>query len=407
MLEKYLRSLEESQTSEPTVELHGIDKWVAWTKSIPTRIVGAFTGKQAHVAIILSSVVILGSAFGVSALVKHSLNLPDISKIPVSPSGSLGKEGADSASTNQPGASNSTSGSTGTKQTQPGASNSTSGSGSNTTSSGTSSGPAGQSPVVNPPTPPNDTVKAFLARHTVGTLHEAIPHGVPTNHEHRTKAVLKNPAPPNAEMTYINIRGAVYVDESNYRAPNTRVEIINCQTYGLKQATNAWEKLIDLSPGKLAGKGWHEDFSTPGDAMYTNIRTEASGSKSVINYDGYNLHFFNNTNLAPLVYVGYNYSEFVTGCSTRLILEDPNGPDNRASSAYIITTGNDWKKADNTCTVNQSGATLCYAIGAGRYIKATSNWRRVVYSSLDSADLNSKPMPPDALFRNPDGSFGD
>jgi hypothetical protein len=260
---------------------------------------------------------------------------------------------------------------------------------------------------LEPTEPTSGDVKTLLSRHTAGTLHEAIPHGIPTNHEHRTKAVLKNPSPPNADMTYINIRGAVYVDESNYRAPNTRVEVINCQTYGLKKATNTWEKLIDLSPGKLAGKGWHEDFSSPGDLKYTNIRTEASGSKSVITYDGYNIHFFNNTNLAPLVYVGYNYSEFVTGCSSRLILEDPSGPDNRSESTYIITTGNDWKKADNTCTKNSSGATLCYAIGAGRFIKVNNDWRRVIYSTLDSTDLDSKPMPPEQLFVNPDGSFGD
>ena len=340
----------------------------------------------------------MGVGVGVSGLIGRSRMPTIVNEAPASQTGS------DKKSTND--ATNAQSGSTtaGAQPKQQGGA--TGSSGSSSTSNGSSSTPA-VPPVVSPPSSSNDVVKTLLARHTAGTLHEAIPHGVPTNHEHRTQAVLKNPTPPNAEMTYINIRGAMYVDESNYRAPNVRVEIMNCQTYGLKQSSNAWEKLIDLSPGKLSGKGWHEDFSAPGDAIYTNIRTEASGSKSVINYDGYNLHFFNNTNLAPLVYVGYNYSEFVTGCSTRLILEDPSGPDNRNSSAYIITVGNDWKKADNTCTTNSSGATLCYAIGAGRYIRVTSNWRRVIYSSLDSADLSSKPMPPEQLFINPDGSFGD
>lgn len=375
-------------------------------KSVLVRVTGAFADKRVLTVAILSAGVILAGAWvGVSALMGR-LRPPATSEVPVSSHSSLEERGADSLATRQSD-STGTSGSAGAKQAQPGASNSTTGNGSNATSSGSSSSPDAQPPVVTPPSASNDAVKALLGRHTAGSSHEAIPHGVPTNHEHRTKAVLKNPSPPNTEMTYINIRGAVYVDESNYRAPNTRVEIINCQTYGLKQSSNAWEKLIDLSPGKLAGKGWREDFSAPGDPIYTNIRTEASGSKSVINYDGYNLHFFNNTNLAPLVYVGYNYSEFVTGCSSRLILEDPSGPDNRSTSAYIITTGNDWKKADNTCTTNSSGATLCYAIGAGRFIRVTSNWRRVIYSSLDSTDLNSKPMPPEALFLNPDGSFGD
>lgn len=402
MLEEQPRSLEESRTTESTI---GVPQRAAWIKSFPAKVVSVFTGKRAPFAIALSSLVIIVSALGVSALVNRSLKPTATTNAPLASDGGTGGQGTDSSAGNKPG-STSQAGLTDAAKPQSKTTTPATSGGSNSASSGGSSSPSTQ-PGTSTPAPVTSIVKTFLAKHTVGTLHEAIPHGVPANHEHRTKAVLKYPSPPNAEMTYINIRGAVYVDESNYRAPNTRVEIINCQTYGLKQATNTWEKLIDLSPGKLAGKGWHEDFSAPGDISYTNIRTEASGSKSVINYDGYNLHYFNNTNLAPLVYVGYNYSEFVTGCSTRLILEDPSGPDNRSLSAYIITAGNDWKKADNTCTVNAQGSTLCYAIGAGRYIKVKSNWRRVVYSSLDSADLESKPMPPEALFINPDGSFGD
>lgn len=250
-------------------------------------------------------------------------------------------------------------------------------------------------------------VAGLLAKYTPNTLHEAIPHGVPSNFDWRTKALLKNPTAPNAEMTYMNIRGAVYVDESNVRPANTRVAIVNCEAWGLVTASNTWEKFIDMSPSKMAGRGWKEDFSTPGAAEFTNVKNEADGSKSVITFDTYNYHYFNNTGQVPLVYVGDKYSEYITACSSRLVLNDPNGPDDRAQSAYIIDVGNDWKKADNTCTKNEFGATLCYGVGAGKFIRVENSWRRVVFSTLDADKISSKPLPPEEAFINPDGTYGD
>jgi len=254
---------------------------------------------------------------------------------------------------------------------------------------------------------PADKVKTLLAKYTPGTLHEAIPHGVPANFDWQTKSTIKRLTPPDATTTYLNIRGAVYVDTTNVRPANTRVEIMDCTAYGLLKSTNTWEKYIDLSPGNMTGRAWKEDFSVPGDANYPNIiKTEADGGKSVINYNGFNFHYYNGAGVA-LVNVGSKYKQYVTSCSTRLVLNNPAGTDDRSQSTYLIDVGNDWKHQDGSCTVNSSGSTLCYAIGAGRFIRVQPRWRRVVFSSMTSADLDANPLPPESVFTNPDGSFGD
>lgn len=252
-------------------------------------------------------------------------------------------------------------------------------------------------------------VKGILMEFLPGTKNEAIPHGVPPNHDAYTGSNVKRIAPPDDAMTYLNMRGAVYVSQANTHPANTRVEIANCQTYGLLKSSNSWQKIIDLSPSKITGRAWKEDFSVNDGAgqPYTSIRTENDGFKSVITYEGYNFHYFNQASQAPLVYVGSNYSQFVSACSSRLILANPSGTDDRSQASYIIDIGHDWKTADGGCTTNPYGSTLCYAVGTGRFIKVTANWRRVVYSTMNAAALTSGPLPPVSLFTNPDGTVGD
>tara|TARA_B100002049_G_C16047268_1_gene361806 strand:- start:137 stop:1297 length:1161 start_codon:yes stop_codon:yes gene_type:complete len=249
--------------------------------------------------------------------------------------------------------------------------------------------------------------KTFLQVNVPSLNHEAVPHGVPNSYDWKYQSELKNLSPPNSEMTYMNIRGDLYVDTTNVRPANTRVEIANCATWGLAKSNNQWQKIIDMSPNKFASRGWKEDFSAPGDrALYTDMRDEAVGV-SVVTFDGYNNHFYNNTSEVPLVFVGSNYAHFITSCSSRLILNNPAGADDRGQSTYIIRVGNDWKKSDNTCTINEYGATLCYGSGSSRFIKVQNGWRRLTFNSMNTSQINANPTPPLEAFRNPDGTYGD
>lgn len=254
-------------------------------------------------------------------------------------------------------------------------------------------------------------VADMLRRSGPGAPHEAIPHGVPPNFAWHDHATVEQLAPPDAISTWQNIRGAVYVDESNVRASNTRVEIKKCESWGLDASTSVWRKYIDLSPDTtgeaVSGRPWKEDFTAPGLRELSDLRNEPDGGVSVINHDGFNYHYYSDTGRAPLVNVGRSFSGYVTGCSFRTVLADPTGPDNRAASRYIANVGNDWKGPNGECTTNSSGSTLCYAIGNSRFLRVTPTWRRVVFTTMTGQDVDTKPLPPQYPFLNPDGSFGD
>jgi hypothetical protein len=91
--------------------------------------------------------------------------------------------------------------------------------------------------------------------------------------------------------------------------------------------------------------------------------------------------------------------------AVRLIKADPSGPDDRASSHFLIHTGADWRTADGLCPKNASGQNVCPGVGIGRFIYPKVQWRSATFSSMSSQDIASLPPPPADAFRLPDGTF--
>jgi hypothetical protein len=250
-------------------------------------------------------------------------------------------------------------------------------------------------------------VKSLLSKFVAGTAHEATPHGVPTNYDWSSKTTLKRPSAPDSETTYLNFWGQIYFDQSNAKPANTRVAIADCSVWGLEKNSDAWKRIMDNSPTNLSGRAWAEDFQTqPPRGDYYDQRTESDGSQSFGMYHDYTAHYFPKYP-NDLVNVGYEYSEFVTGCSARLIKNSNNTSDDRNDASYLLSVGNDWRRSDYKCQQNENGVNICGGIGVGKFIRVTKEWRRAVYSTLSGTDLESKPLPPASVFLNPDGSFGD
>lgn len=250
-------------------------------------------------------------------------------------------------------------------------------------------------------------VKSLLFKFVVGTAHEATPHGVPTNYDWSSKTTLKRPSAPDGETTYLNFWGQIYFDQSNAKPVNTRVAIADCSIWGLEKSSDSWKRIMDNSPTNLSGRAWAEDFQTqPPRGDYYDQRAESDGSQSFGMYRDYTAHYFPKYP-NDLANVGYEYSEFVTGCSTRLVKDSNNAPDDRNDAKYVLSIGNDWRRSDYKCQQNENGVNICGGIGVGKFIRVTKEWRRAVYSTLSSTDLQSKPLPPASAFINPDGSFGD
>jgi len=250
-------------------------------------------------------------------------------------------------------------------------------------------------------------VRQFLAAFVPGSLHESEPNGVPKNYDWSAKSTLKRPEAPDKQTTYLNFWGQIYFDETNSKPTNTRVAVANCSVWGLQKNSNTWTSIMVNNPTALSGGAWAEDFQTkPPKGQFYDQRLEADGSQSFDMFPGYTAHYFPKYP-NDLVNVGYDYSEFVTGCSTRLVKESNAAPDDRNDAGYLLSVGNDWRRSDYQCEQNANGVSICGGIGVGKFVRITNDWRRVMYSTLSDSDLASKPLPPAHILINPDGSFGD
>lgn len=241
-------------------------------------------------------------------------------------------------------------------------------------------------------------VRAALAADAHGAASEARPHGVPTYWDWGGAAIVRGITPPTNDSRFMNMWGQVYTDAANAHPANTRVTIAACELWQLPATGTTWVRVQGSSSSRLEGGAWSEDFSRDNGTF--DIRREADGSYSTVPPNGYNSHFWTTD---PLADPGTGSRAFITACSTRLVLANPSGTDDRAQAGYVVSLGIDWRKADYGCPV-VNGITVCNGLGVGRFVRVTNEWRRVVFSTVPAG--SSLPLPPADVFRNPDGTFG-
>lgn len=250
--------------------------------------------------------------------------------------------------------------------------------------------------------------QSFLGSYTPGSNHEALPHGVPSGYDWYSRATTNMQRTPSNGANYLNLWSTMMVDQSNIRPSNTRVNVSSCQLWGLKISNNTWEKMIDAGNGNIQGGVWSEDFSRSINTPSGTYRNESDGTVSMINQNGYAAHFWNGPyNGSNFVYAGTTYRHFIAACSTRLVLANPSQSDDRSSSRYLLNMGADWRTTNGSCpTPPGYSAQVCDSVGVGKFVKVQNNWRRVLLSTLTSNDINSQPLPPNDVFKNPDGTYG-
>jgi len=106
------------------------------------------------------------------------------------------------------------------------------------------------------------------------------------------------------------------------------------EAYYLSISDSKWHLLQKdiMVTGAAYVEDYHDDIHKPVD-----IREEPDGSISVTAGDGYNFHFWPSKGRT-----NYLVNE-VDGCFitilAKLILDDPNGPDDRDSARYVLSVG--------------------------------------------------------------------
>jgi hypothetical protein len=254
---------------------------------------------------------------------------------------------------------------------------------------GASDTPSSPSPTT-PATPasppaPSTSLAAQLANDMQGA-NEGHPHGVPLSYDwaNGPAVVMGNNA---SGWQAITSWGALYEAAEGNAATNTRVNIRNMQTYLLQKSTGRWVLLQNTS--KPNGEAYLEDFA--GDVNRpADLRTESDGTVSATAGGGYNFHFYpsNRASINP-----NDVGGIVTILQARLIVADPNRPDDRSTARYLLNSGADYYPALTGGWPGNTSYNPGVALGKMKYVKA--EWRSFAMTTISQSQLELNPPPVD------------
>lgn len=234
-----------------------------------------------------------------------------------------------------------------------------------------------------PSVPAGTSLGSEIASDMTGQ-NEGAPHGVPSSWDWAQGPVLTMGKNANGWHA-LTAWGVVYEAAEGNPATNTRVNIRDLQLFFLQKSTGKWLLLQNTS--QPDGAAYLEDFSgdvsKPGD-----VRQEPDGTISVTAGGGYNFHFY------PSDRASINPNDIggiLALFQARLIVGDPNLPDDRSIARYLCGSGADYYPA---LTGGWPG-NLTYnpGVGNGKMKYVQSEWRFFALTTLTAAQLTSN-LPP-------------
>ncbi len=183
--------------------------------------------------------------------------------------------------------------------------------------------------------------------------------------------------------------GQVYV-QSGWNPPassNTRVQIRALDAWYLSKSTNQWVLLQHADT--VSGAAYVEDFANDA-SKPADVKNESGngGGISITAGNGYNYHFWTDRAvIADPSDIAGVYTKF----ESRLVLNDPNGPDDRASSQYLASDGADYWRSINAgwaADWSNNGS-----VGHGRFKFVTNDWQIFSMETLTPEQLSQNPPP--------------
>jgi len=213
--------------------------------------------------------------------------------------------------------------------------------------------------------------------------HEGHPHGVPTSWDWYSQPVVSHALPTSGYAAY-TCHGQFYEDLQETLATNTRVHIRNLRTYYLSRSLGIWLPLQEGQP--IDGKWFLETHSDGG--IVADTRVEASGGISATTgygpSEGRCYHFWprDRAVIDPQDIDGI----YVT-LEARLIIDNPELPDDRHLARYILNVGADY------WTTETEGTNSNEAIGLGRFKYVATYWRHFNFCTVSAGILSSNPPP--------------
>lgn len=250
-------------------------------------------------------------------------------------------------------------------------------------------------PTPTPTTPTSTTTSSSLWTEIAADMtgqNEAFPQGVPLSYDWAQGPTIVMGNNPNGWQA-ITAWGVVTVPTQGNPATNTRVNIRDVQLYLLQRSTGSWLLLQNTSQPQ--GADYLDDFagdvSMPGD-----VRTESDGTISVTAGGGYLFHFW------PQDRASINPNDvggILAVLQARLIVDNPNLPDDRDIAQYLAASGADYYPA---LTGGWPG-NLSYnpGVGTGKLKFVQEDWRFYAMTTLTADQLASNPPPVNLTGVNP------
>ncbi len=214
--------------------------------------------------------------------------------------------------------------------------------------------------------------------------HEGVPHGVPKNYNWASGPRVgmgNNPQKFRAMTAW----GQVYEAAKGNSASNTRIQIRDIKAYVLSKRDSKWY-LLQSSRG-IDGNAYREDFAgdinKPADVVY-----QQDGSISVKLSKGYNYHFW--CSCDRVLIDPNNISGIFTTVQARLVVDNPQKPDDRTQARYLLSMGGDYWL--NLTAKWDNGKTNA-DIGIGKFKYVNKQWQAFNMTTLSPAAILQNPPP--------------
>jgi hypothetical protein len=217
---------------------------------------------------------------------------------------------------------------------------------------------------------------------------DGYPSGVPSYYSWYSKAEIGYGNNMPKDWNAFTSWGQVYVEQgwNPSAASNTRVQIRNQEAWYLSKSTGQWRLLQKVT--RVDGAAFREDFSN-NTAQPADVRDETNngGGISVTAGNGWNFHFWTNrVNLDPNDIKG-----IYTQVQARLVLKNPDGMDDRASSRYLVNDGADyWRSLTAPWAADWSNNG---GVASGRLKFVKNNWQNFSMTTLSATELSQNPPP--------------
>lgn len=216
--------------------------------------------------------------------------------------------------------------------------------------------------------------------------HEGKPRGVPSNYNWASAPRVgmgKNAQGFKAMTAW----GQLYEAAEGNPATNTRVQIKDIQAYILSKSDNKWYSFQNSK--LIAGAGYREDYA--GDiSKPADIRYEQDGTISVKAGKGYNFHFWGAGANGRVQIDPNNINGVFTTVQARLVIDNPQKPDDRTQARYLLSMGGDyWVNLTAKWEQWKTNAD----IGIGKFKYLDKDWQAFNMITLSPEEVRRNPPP--------------